>query len=376
MIKRQYLDIPDAEKSLKSWEIINLRFLLLIACSLFVVSCGRRLMMDSKQPGNGAKPASILADECAIRAAARILQRTPEDYVERVRWEISVVGGCSLSSYSVSIGSKEVLSIPASPTGAVSQGTLERLYPAGDRSERFYVQGKKADGSPQEAFVITSQVFRAVTLKAAPSNMSEILGSIGVTPTGNNQGLSPAELAILISLLNASTATATPPPPILNPGLTASLRYIESYSESFRLGGTTNFMAWTVRKTGTFNNAEIPGGNAVTNFKLTKDEGRNEWFILTFEGQIKLEAAGSYQFETRSDDGSLLFVNNQKVVDNDGDHAPRSIAGSSVNFTAGVYPLVVHVFNRRSGFELKLRWKVPDSTTFVTIPNSVFFLKN
>ena len=69
-------------------------------------------------------------------------------------------------------------------------------------------------------------------------------------------------------------------------------------------------------------NKEIPG------FK------RNDKYMIRFRGYFIAPTAGTYQFKTRSDDGSQLFIKNKLIVDNDGDHGPRDRTGS-VKLTKG-----------------------------------------
>ena len=69
-------------------------------------------------------------------------------------------------------------------------------------------------------------------------------------------------------------------------------------------------------------NKEIPG------FK------RNDKYMIRFRGYFLAPTAGTYQFKTRSDDDSQLFIKNKLIVNNDGDHGPRDRTGS-VKLTKG-----------------------------------------
>ena len=44
------------------------------------------------------------------------------------------------------------------------------------------------------------------------------------------------------------------------------------------------------------------------------------WFALVFEGFISIPADGVYTFYCRSDDGTILYIDKQLVVDNDFNH--------------------------------------------------------
>ncbi|RPD40990.1 family 20 glycosylhydrolase [Chitinophaga barathri] len=50
-------------------------------------------------------------------------------------------------------------------------------------------------------------------------------------------------------------------------------------------------------------------------------------FAVNFEGYIKVEETGLYEFKVNSDDGSVLTVDNEVIIDNDGEHAPTELTG-------------------------------------------------
>lgn len=51
---------------------------------------------------------------------------------------------------------------------------------------------------------------------------------------------------------------------------------------------------------------------------------RAEWFGIDYHGRFKVRAAGYYTFRLLSDDGSVLYIDGEQVIDNDGQHSPRS----------------------------------------------------
>lgn len=66
--------------------------------------------------------------------------------------------------------------------------------------------------------------------------------------------------------------------------------------------------------------------------------------LFRFNSQLELDNAANYQFTTRSDDGSKLFIDGELVVDNDGDHGVRE-KGGSVDLQAGKHAIEVLWFN-------------------------------
>ncbi|UXP32432.1 fibronectin type III domain-containing protein [Reichenbachiella agarivorans] len=87
----------------------------------------------------------------------------------------------------------------------------------------------------------------------------------------------------------------------------------------------------------------------------------NDRFAFYWEGYIKIPVAGSYTFETYSDDGSKLYIGdydeNDLVVNNDGAHGSQYREGTYVFPTAGAYPIVITYFEATGGNTMRVYWK-------------------
>ena len=68
-------------------------------------------------------------------------------------------------------------------------------------------------------------------------------------------------------------------------------------------------------------------------------------YVFRWRGTIEIPAAGSYGFQTASDDGSMLYIDEQLVVDNDGAHGTAEKQGT-VELTEGPHDLVITFFER------------------------------
>jgi hypothetical protein len=66
--------------------------------------------------------------------------------------------------------------------------------------------------------------------------------------------------------------------------------------------------------------------------------------VFRFKSVLQIEENGNYQFSTRSDDGSKLFIGGELVVDNDGDHGVRTKNGS-IDLEIGNHTIEVLWFN-------------------------------
>jgi hypothetical protein len=91
-------------------------------------------------------------------------------------------------------------------------------------------------------------------------------------------------------------------------------------------------------------------------------------FALWFEGYVEVPEDGMYTFYTASDDGSVLYIGDEQVVDNDGPHAMLT-AGGKINLKAGKHLIRVGFFEGRGEQGLKVMWKGPGFET-EPIPDS------
>lgn len=75
---------------------------------------------------------------------------------------------------------------------------------------------------------------------------------------------------------------------------------------------------------------------------------QEDWFGVRYEGSFALPADGGYQFKVVSDDGAILYVDGQKVVDNDGAHTARPATGR-LDLKAGKHALRLDYFQAAKG---------------------------
>ncbi|MEK6481261.1 PA14 domain-containing protein [Catalinimonas sp. 4WD22] len=122
-----------------------------------------------------------------------------------------------------------------------------------------------------------------------------------------------------------------------------------------------------------YDNMQARKTGIVSNFTLAPRE-RGEHFGFAFEGYIKIENAGNYTFYTNSDDGSELYINGSKVVDNDGTHGPRERSGS-ISLSSGYHVIEVDFFENVSGQILEVRYSGPGISKRL-IPANVLFVNN
>ena len=111
-------------------------------------------------------------------------------------------------------------------------------------------------------------------------------------------------------------------------------------------------------------------------FEITSDEIketiRNNTAVR-FKTNISIDKEDSYTFYTRSDDGSILKINNKVVVNNDGDHGVEE-KGGKINLKPGRYPLEVIWYNGEGGNWLDVYYQT-SSIPKQIIPTTILKIK-
>lgn len=110
-------------------------------------------------------------------------------------------------------------------------------------------------------------------------------------------------------------------------------------------------------------------GNVDT-FTLAVAQRKND-YAIRFRGVIAIPKEGEYQFYTKSDDGSRLFIDDKQVVENGGIH-PDQERNGKITLTAGEHSIRVLYFDGGGQTALKVSWKGPDIKK-EEIPASVLF---
>jgi hypothetical protein len=70
---------------------------------------------------------------------------------------------------------------------------------------------------------------------------------------------------------------------------------------------------------------------------------RFEWFAIDYRGKFWIQKPGMYRFFLNSDDGSRLYIDDQLIIDNDGQHPPETREGS-LDLSGGIHRIRVSYF--------------------------------
>jgi hexosaminidase len=86
-------------------------------------------------------------------------------------------------------------------------------------------------------------------------------------------------------------------------------------------GAKYELVAGSFTGTGQLDGARVLDTGIVKTFNTSAFKRANRTFGVTYEGYFNVEADGKYIFSTQSDDGSMILIDDQMVVDNDGKHS-------------------------------------------------------
>lgn len=104
-----------------------------------------------------------------------------------------------------------------------------------------------------------------------------------------------------------------------------------------------------------------------------KDARQADHFGYIFSGLIHVPEDGVYTFQTRSDDGSVLYIGNELIVNNDGSHAAIPATGL-IALKKGFHSYKLYYFEDYEGEHLSWSWKLPSAKELVPIPASALFV--
>ena len=85
-------------------------------------------------------------------------------------------------------------------------------------------------------------------------------------------------------------------------------------------------------------------------------QSRKDYYAIQFSGYINIHATNVYSFYINSDDGSQHYIDDQKLVDNDGCHGDLEKSGDKA-LAAGLHRFKINYFQNASGQTLQVSIK-------------------
>jgi len=93
-------------------------------------------------------------------------------------------------------------------------------------------------------------------------------------------------------------------------------------------------------------------------------------FGYIYQGFLNITTAGDYLFRTRSDDGSVLLIDDVEVVSNDGNHAPITVTSTPISLDVGYHSIDARFYEAGGGQVFTLEVQAPGSAVFTEIAAS------
>tara|TARA_R110002050_G_scaffold48356_2_gene112447 strand:- start:19711 stop:22689 length:2979 start_codon:yes stop_codon:yes gene_type:complete len=91
---------------------------------------------------------------------------------------------------------------------------------------------------------------------------------------------------------------------------------------------------------------------------------------IVFQGEITINTEDSYVFRLISDDGSHLYIDNKRIIDNGGAHAFQAIDGETY-LKAGKHPIKIDFEQGGGGAAVSLQWFSKKNNKFEIVPDEV-----
>ena len=179
----------------------------------------------------------------------------------------------------------------------------------------------------------------------------------GSTLVVNYSGPNISKQAIPASVLYIESADNLLP--AVNPSNTVNGLNYSYYESTLGFTAVPNFGSITPVKSGTVNNFDISVAN------------RTYTYSLNFTGYITVPSDGQYTFYTTSDDGSLLYIDNVLVANNDGWHGSTERSGT-IGLKAGKHAISVGYIQQGGGSVLNVNYSGPGVTKQAVPASSLF----
>jgi len=114
-----------------------------------------------------------------------------------------------------------------------------------------------------------------------------------------------------------------------------------------------------------------PTSTGIADIISNNKKQRTDKFAFEFTGYIKIDKDGIYTFFTDSDDGSMLYIDDEEIVNNDGDHGNVEKNGKAA-LKKGFHKIKVLYFDSGGGNSLKVSMQ-PEGGKKEMIPAALLF---
>jgi hexosaminidase len=132
-----------------------------------------------------------------------------------------------------------------------------------------------------------------------------------------------------------------------------------SYRDAIRFGAKQPGLTFALYE-GKFTSAQrigldTPAATGITSSFDLQQFSRAFDYGISFDGYLAVQSDDFYQFAVESDDGSVLEIDDEVVVDNDGIHGSRVVTGH-IPLRQGVHKFKLRYFQSQGGATLRVGW--------------------
>ncbi|HVS94038.1 MAG TPA: family 20 glycosylhydrolase [Mucilaginibacter sp.] len=127
----------------------------------------------------------------------------------------------------------------------------------------------------------------------------------------------------------------------------------------------------TFDNTEQFKNAAVIDSGVVKSFNTSLLKKNNPTFGVIYNGYIRIDTDGLYMFSTKSDDGSVLSIDDQPVVNNDGKH-PLVEQGGAVALQKGYHKFTLKYFDVGQISALRVYMSMPGKPKSELSPDTLY----
>jgi len=131
------------------------------------------------------------------------------------------------------------------------------------------------------------------------------------------------------------------------------------------------FMQGTFASTNDLTKAAVIDSGIAKSFNPSVLRKNNPGFGVIYNGFIRIDADGLYQFSTRSDDGSVLVIDDQPIVNNDGRH-PVAEQGGAVALQKGYHKFTLKYFDAGAVSALRVYITTPGKPKGELSPDALY----
>lgn len=179
-----------------------------------------------------------------------------------------------------------------------------------------------------------------------PQDQYRDLQTIEITPSGKRS-----------QVTHTVMYNKAPLAPVAYQGTTTGLKY--------------QLLQGTFENTNQFANAAVVDSGIAKSFNPMLLKRNNPSFGVIYNGFIRIDADGLYQFSTKSDDGSVLAIDDQPVVNNDGKH-PIAEQGGAVALQKGYHKFTLKYFDAGAVTALRVYMSTPGKPKGELSPDTLY----